>query len=97
MQNLQYIPYCLTKAITKSEGPKNFLAAPRMMSFSELPAVKKTPYLVQVERNYGPSYFVMALLCDVICYMGEYPVCAVKLIHTTLDDNVVISLKNFLF
>ena len=29
------------KAVTKWEGPKNFLAAPKMVSFSQLPAVKK--------------------------------------------------------
>ena len=30
-----------SKAVTKSEGPKNVLVAPKMMSFSQLPAVKK--------------------------------------------------------
>ena len=39
-----------SKAITKLEGTKNVLAAPKMVSFSQLPAVKKEPFLVQLEN-----------------------------------------------
>ena len=42
-----------SKAVTKSEGPKNFLVAPKMMSFSQLPAVKKDicSFLKKVKTN----------------------------------------------
>ena len=32
-----------------------------MMPFSQLPAVKKTPFLVQLKQIFGPSYVVTAL------------------------------------
>ena len=51
----------LTKAVTKYEGPIFFLAAPKIVSFSQLPPVKKTPFLVQL-KNVSPSYFVAALV-----------------------------------
>ena len=38
-----------------------FLAAPFSVSFSQLPAVKKTPIFGAARKNFGPSYFVMAL------------------------------------
>ena len=31
----------ISKAVTKKEGPKDFLDAPKIVSFSQLPAVKK--------------------------------------------------------
>ena len=34
------------------------------MSFSQLPAIKKTPFLVQLKQIFGPSYFVTALACS---------------------------------
>ena len=41
----------LSKAITKYVVPKNFLAALKMVSFSQLPAErKKTPFMVQLEK-----------------------------------------------
>ena len=43
----------LTKAIAKKEGQKIFVAVPKMMSFSQLPAVKKTPFLVQLEHFFA--------------------------------------------
>ena len=43
----KFVPF---KAATKLEGPKFFLGAPKMVSFSQLPAVKKTPFLVQLEN-----------------------------------------------
>ena len=45
-----------SKAITKEEGPKNFLAAPKMVSSPQLPAVKKNT-IFGAARN----YFMMAL------------------------------------
>ena len=32
-----------------------------MVSFPQLPAVKKTPFLVQLKQIFGPSYFVTGL------------------------------------
>ena len=37
-----------TKAVTKYEGPKKFLAAPKMVSFLRLPAEKKTRRNVKI-------------------------------------------------
>ena len=31
-------------AVTKKEGPKNFLAALKLVSFSQLPAIKKATF-----------------------------------------------------
>ena len=45
----------------KSEGLKNFLAAPKVVSFSQLPAVKKAQFLVQLKQIFDPSYFDRAL------------------------------------
>ena len=39
---------------------EKILAAPKMVSFSHLPAVKKKTFLVQLEKIFGPSYFVTA-------------------------------------
>ena len=38
------------RAVTKKEGPKSFLAAPKTASFSQLPAVKNPPFLEQLEK-----------------------------------------------
>ena len=32
-------------------------AAPKMLSFLQLAAEKKTPFLVQLKQIFGPSYF----------------------------------------
>jgi hypothetical protein len=40
---------------------KNVLAAPKMVSFSQLPAVKKTTIFGAARQHFGPSYFVMTL------------------------------------
>ena len=37
------------KVVTEQEGQNVFLPAPKMVSFSKLTAVKKTPCLVQLE------------------------------------------------
>ena len=49
----------MSKAITKEEEPKNFLAAPKMVSFSQLLAVKK-------EITFDPArkFFDPPLICD---------------------------------
>ena len=39
-----------------------FLAAPKMVSFSQLPAVKKDTIFGAARKNFGPSYFVTALV-----------------------------------
>ena len=39
-----------------------FLAAPKMVSFSQLPAVKKDTIFDAGRKFFGPSYFVMALM-----------------------------------
>ena len=51
----------LSKAITKYVVPKNFLAALKMVSFSQLPAAKKDTIFGSARNFFGPSYFVMAL------------------------------------
>ena len=43
------------KAVTKKEGPKKFLAAPKMVSFSQLPAVK-------IDTIFGATRKFLALL-----------------------------------
>ena len=51
--NLSQFFFCeeyLIKAVTKSERPKNFLAAPKMVSFLQLPSENKTLILVQLEN-----------------------------------------------
>ena len=53
-----------TKAVTKYEGPKSFLAAPKMASFSQLPAVKKDTIFAAARKFFGPSYFVTDLVWD---------------------------------
>ena len=50
------------RAVTKKEGPKSFLAAPKTASFSQLPAVKKPTIFGAVRKFFGPSFFVMALV-----------------------------------
>ena len=47
-----------SKAAT--EGPKKFLAAHKMVSFSQLPAVKKDTIFGAARKMFGPSYFVTA-------------------------------------
>ena len=47
--------------VTKKEGPKNFLAAPFLVSFSQLPAAKKGHRKRCSWKFFGPSYFVTAL------------------------------------
>ena len=49
------------KAVTKQEGPKHFLAAPKMVSFFTAGSWEKDAVLVQVE-NFRPFFFVTALL-----------------------------------
>ena len=41
--------YFATKAVTKKEGQIFFLTAPKMVSFLQLEAEKKTPFTVQLE------------------------------------------------
>ena len=43
------------------KGQKKFPGAQFSVSFSQLPAVKKTPKMVHMENIFGPCYFVMAL------------------------------------
>ena len=38
-----------------------FLAAPKMVSFLQLAAEKKTLFLVRLKQIFGPPYFVRAL------------------------------------
>ena len=55
LQNCDY-----DKAVTNLEGPKIFLAAPKMVSFPQLPAVKKDTIFGVARKFFGPSYFVTA-------------------------------------
>ena len=52
----------IAKAVTKQEAPKMFLAAPKMVSFSQLLAVKKDTIFVAARKIFGPSYLVTALV-----------------------------------
>ena len=54
------------KAITKYEGPKFFLVAPKMMSFSQLPAVKKDTIFGAARKMFGFFYFVTALIIETL-------------------------------
>ena len=37
-----------------------------MVSFSQLPAVKNPPFLVQLKQIFGPSYFVTDLATEIL-------------------------------
>ena len=50
------------KAVSKKEGPKKFPGAPFSVSFSQLPAVKKTPKTVHLD------FFCLFLFCDGFMY-----------------------------
>ena len=47
--------------IFETTVPEIFLAAPKMVSFSQLPAVTKDTIFGAARNFFGPSYFVMAL------------------------------------
>ena len=49
------------KPSQNKKKPKKILAAPKMMSFSQLPAVKKDTIFGAARKFFGPSYFMMAL------------------------------------
>ena len=50
------------KEVTKLEGLKFFLAVPKMVSFLQLAAEKKTPFLVQLKLSLALLIFVTALV-----------------------------------
>ena len=50
------------KPCQNKKGRKFILDPPKMTSFSQLPSVKKTPFLVQLKQIFGPSYFDRALV-----------------------------------
>jgi hypothetical protein len=52
------------KPCQNKKGQKFVSAAPKMVSFSQLPAVKNT-FLVQLKQIFSPTYFVTPLV--VIC------------------------------
>ena len=54
--------------VTKYEGPKIFLAAPFLIPFSQLPAVKKGIKNGAASKFFGPSNFLTALTPK-SCYM----------------------------
>ena len=45
----------------EEEVPKNFLAAPKMVSFFSAAGYKKGHHFCAARRFFGPSYFVTAL------------------------------------
>ena len=49
------------KAVTKQEGPKHFLAAPKMVSFFAAGSWEKDAILGAARKIFNPSYFVTAL------------------------------------
>ena len=49
------------KPLQNKKGRKKILAAPKMVSFSQLPAEKKDTIFGAARNCFGPSYFVMAL------------------------------------
>ena len=51
-----------TKAVTKKELPKSFLAAPFLNPFPQLPAVKKDSKNGAAGNFFGTSYFDPALI-----------------------------------
>ena len=50
------------KPCQKNKDRKFVSAAPKIVSFSQQPAVKKTPFLVKLKQIFGLSYFVTALV-----------------------------------
>ena len=50
------------KPCQNKKGQKFVSAASKMASFSQLPAVKKAPFLVRLKQIFCPSYFVTALV-----------------------------------
>ena len=50
-----------TKAVMKKEGPKNFLAAPKMMYLFTAGSCEKDTIFGAARNCFGPSYFVTAL------------------------------------
>ncbi len=49
------------KAITKQDGPKNFLAALNMVSFFSTAICKKVTIFDAARKYFGPSCYVTAL------------------------------------
>ena len=47
--------------VTHKEWPKKLLAAPKMVPFSQLPAVKKDTITGAARKFFGPFYFVTTL------------------------------------
>ena len=60
--NIIFIHLKGLKQSQNKKGRKFVSAAPKMVSFLQLAAEKKTPFLVQLTQIFGPSYFVRALL-----------------------------------
>ena len=57
-----------TGGLTIEQGPNICLVCPpKMMSFSQLPSVKKTSFLVGIQNKtkLGPSYLIRALGKDI--------------------------------
>ena len=52
--------WILGKAVTKQEGTNFFLAAQKMVSFTQLPTVEKDTIFGATIKNFCPSYFVTA-------------------------------------
>ena len=51
----------MVKPCQNKKGPKFVSAAPKMVSFLQLAAEKKTPFFLQLKQIFGPSYFDRAL------------------------------------
>ena len=50
-----------SKALTKKKGQVLFELHQKWCPFLQLAAEKKAPFLVQLKKIFGPSYFVRAL------------------------------------
>ena len=50
------------KAVTNQEEPKKILGAPKMVVFSQLPAVKKDTIFGAARKFFAPFYIVTVLL-----------------------------------
>ena len=60
-KSLKWLLGSILKSCQNKMGRKFVWATPKIMSFSQLPAVKKTPFLVQLKQIFGPSFFVTVL------------------------------------
>ena len=77
---------------------KIFIVAPKVVSFSQLPAVKNPPFSVQLEFFFGLSYSVMALLLQDLPKLGLFILILLKVSLSQFRNHISrASLENYVF